>query len=108
MYTHDTSSTYPFRDLLQLSGRFVVPAGCDGLRNEAMPCEIDRVCPFGDFCSGKTVAICGEGLDGVLSAVWCVEEGRSIEVAFYVADLHIQGSGDTMARRISSSRTPIE
>ena len=80
-----------------------MPAGCDGLRNEAMPCEIDRVCPFGNFCSGTTVAICGEGLNGVLSAVWCVEEGRSIEVAFYVADLHIQGSGDTVARRISSS-----
>ena len=84
-----------------------MPAGCDGLRNEAMPCIIDRVCPFGDFCSGKTVAICGEGLDGVLSAVWCVEEGRSIEVAFYVADLHIQGSGDTMARRISSSELQL-
>ena len=84
-----------------------MPAGCDGLRNEAMPREIDRVYPFGDFCSGKTVTICGEGLDGVLSAVWCVEEGRSIEIAFYVADLHIQGSRDTMARRISSSGTPI-
>ena len=80
-----------------------MPGGSDGLRNEAMPCEIDRVRPFRDFCSGKTIAICGEGLNGVLSAVWCVEEGRSIEVALYVADLHIQGSGDTMARRISSS-----
>lgn len=78
-----------------------MPAGCDGLRNEAMPCEIDRVCPFGDFCSGKTVAICGEGLDGVLSAVWCVEEGRSIEVAFYVADLHIQGPGDKKIHSIT-------
>ena len=55
--------------LRELSRAFVVPAGGDGLQDEAHHGERETICPFEDFLSRKPVTVGGK----VAFSVWLIE-----------------------------------
>ncbi len=73
MANHDALLAYRFGNLLQLLWTLGVPAGGDGLQDEAGLLEVLYLSALPYFVCGEAVAVCGERLLDGRVCVWGVE-----------------------------------